>query len=190
MSTLSCRAAAIAWSLMVVFGTDVFGYRAQVLTNVVTIPVSPSVTATVVRSDETLTLLILWRGSPGWMSHIDGHRKECGSVGQAGGVFSASFEYGATAFGLSYDATRHLVMFQGAQPLPVPAGTNVLLVDGVDTSSGPRLAGTLILEPGNANLDISRGSLGPLFSRSTEIVGFLRCGVGDASVAVDSKACG
>ena len=68
--------------------------------------------------------------------------------------------------------------------------TNVLLVDGVDTSSGPRLAGTLILEPGNANLDMSRGSLGPLFSRSTEIVGFLRCGVGDASVAVDSKACG
>jgi len=82
MSTLSCRAAAIAWSLMVVFGTDVFGYRAQVLTNVVTIPVSPSVTATVVRSDETLTLLILWRGSPGWMSHFDGHRKESGSVGR------------------------------------------------------------------------------------------------------------
>jgi hypothetical protein len=99
-----------------------------------------------------------------------------------------SLEYGLSTFGLSYDPAAHKVTLQGG-PISVPGGANVLLVDDVDGSTGPKLAGALSLEPGHSNLDPRYGSLGPLFSRSNEIVAFLRCGVGETTPAIDSMAC-
>jgi hypothetical protein len=181
------RFSATTWSLVVLLVIcSSYMFRVWAATDEITVPVSPSVNATVVRSDEGLALLVLWRGSPGWRSRTTGRRSQ--SVSGRAGVYSVAFDYGSTAYSLTYDAAAHTATLQG-KSMTVPAGTNVLLVDDVDTNAGPKVAGALILDSGNANLDPRYGSLGPLFGRSNEIVAFLRCGVGETTAAIDSMAC-
>ena len=96
----------------------------EAATSASTVPVAPSVLATVMRSDGGLALLVLWRGSPGWWSRSAGHVSQ------------------------------------------------------------------LPLDPGGNNVEPMFESLGPLFRRSTEIVSFLRCDVGEMTPAISSMACG
>jgi hypothetical protein len=179
---------AVTFSVVLVLGTCTIGYGTQNAYGVVSIPISPSVFATIISAGDRLAFLVLWRGTPGWRSRAtSGHRSESGGGSQAG-VFNVVIEYGSIPLNLSYDSTAHRATLQ-RKPISVSPGTNVLLIDEVDSRAGPRLVKGLSLDPGDANVDPRRGSLATLLSRSSDIVSFLRCGDGETTAAIDQMAC-
>jgi hypothetical protein len=102
-----------------------------------TVPASPSVLASVWKANDDLALLILWRGTPNWWvtaGSVTGSFGESDS--QAGNVLSISLRYGVLTLSVTFDTARKIANLQG-QTFLLPAGTNVLLVDVVDSSSGP-----------------------------------------------------
>ena len=159
----------------------------EAATSASTVPVAPSVLATVMRSESGLGLLVLWRGSPGWWSRSPGHDGASYSGGAS--VFRATLRYGSINLDLSYDTATHIVRIND-EPIALRADSNALLIDDVDSQQGPRLVSQLPLDLGGTNVDPKFGSLGPLFHRSTDIVSFLRCDVGEMTPAISSMACG
>ena len=159
----------------------------EAATSASTVPVAPSVLATVMSSESGLALLVLWRGSPGWWSKSSGH--DGASYSGGGTVFRATLRYGSINLDLSYDPAAHVVRLND-KPTTFREGSNTLLIDDVDSPQGPRLVSQLSVVPEGTNVDPKRGSLGPLFRRSTEIVSFLRCGVGEMTPMINSMACG
>ena len=116
-----------------------------------------------------LDLLVLWRGSPGWFlrSTTSGGSGGGGAGSRRGmtvrrGDLSlyAAFEPGPRLFQIE-DTTRPL------------GNDNVVLVDDVDSPTGPRIVKTLRIEPalGAAQrVDVA-------IARSPEVVAYLRCDV-------------
>jgi hypothetical protein len=135
-------------------------------------PVSPSVVATVASRGKDLVVLALWRGAPRWYSG-GGHRGASYSGGQSG-VFGATLEYGDVGLDLSFDPAAHTATIRSVVT-KVPPDANVLLIDGVDSRGGPRVSKALRVATGDANLDPRYGSLAPLLGLSPEVVAFLQC---------------
>ena len=134
------------------------------------LPVSESVLATIVSADKELVLLALWRGEKGW--HSRGVRQESG--GARNGTFTAALQYGDVQLELAFDPAGSQATVQGRK-VSMPARSNVLLIDGVDKSTGASSVKALILDAGDANVDPRKGSLAPLLGRSSEVASFLRC---------------
>lgn len=165
-------------------------------------PVSPSVMATVMtveaeRGRGELELLVLWRGSPGWFWRADG--RGGGGSSSGGGTIGASgvqvrtewLSHGGVSLNLRFEpASRRLWILD--QPVTLN-DANVVLIDGVDEPTGPRVVGTVRIEPTyDAATDQPPGLAAarppgapPLqgvppqtfIRRSPELVAFLRCGV-------------
>ncbi len=135
------------------------------------IPVSPSVVSTIATTDERLVPLVLWRGAERWYS--SGQQRASGGGGQDGTIH-VSLEYGDITEDLLFDPRTHTAIVQG-RTNPVPSNANVLLIDGVGRGGSGRLVKAFFFDPRDANTDIRRGSLAPLFARSPEIVAFLQC---------------
>jgi hypothetical protein len=191
MASFSKRFAVVSSFVLFVFGSQTFGNGLRALdgTQAMTVPASSSVLATVMTTlNQSLELLVLWRGSPGWWSRPSGHLEQSYSGGESG-VFTVALQYGSIALDLSYESTAHTVHLKG-KSISVPRDTNVLLIDDVDSGTGPRLVKALFLDQGDANLDPRFRSMGPLFHRSNEIVSFLRCDVGEMTVMISRLACG
>jgi hypothetical protein len=136
------------------------------------IPVSPSVVTTIVTKDERLVLLVLWRGAVRWYSSGKSRRENSG-FGQDGTIH-VTLQYGDVDADLLFDPASHTTVIQGRK-YPVAANANVLLIDGIGPKGGAPFVKALFFDPGDANTDLRRGSLAPLFRRSQELVDFLRC---------------
>jgi hypothetical protein len=170
-----------------------------------TAPVSPSVMATDMcvvdaAGRGTLELLILWRGSPGWVRKGDGGGSGGGSGAggsMAGGpspmIRSAWVSQGGVSLSVRFDPAARKVWIQDKEIALDEA--NVVLVDGVDSPEGPQVVRTLRIDP-EYQTTMSpapyggRMGRGPqirpqpvpaqtFIRRSPELVEFLQC---DASV--------
>ena len=110
-------------------------------------PLSATVIGTYVTRNGGLTLIVLWRGSPGWFS-----RGGSGSGGGGGGSSSAGrevgsvwFTQGGKSFSIDFDYTAGIARLL-EQEIQL-AETNVVLVDDVDSVSGARIAGRQWVDP-------------------------------------------
>lgn len=166
----------VAFGLTVVFMIVVVAMETRPFalqaTTSFSIPVSPSVVSTIVTKEDRLVLLVLWRGEVRWYSS-GGHRSANSGSGQDGTVH-VTLQYGDIDADLLFNPVSHTAVIQGRK-YPVAANTNVLLVDGVASKRGGETVKALFLEKGDANTDLRRGSLAPLFRRSKEVVDFLQC---------------
>ena len=115
-----------------------------------TAPVSPSVMATEIGSVDaagrgTLQLLILWRGSPGWFLKDGGSSSSGGSMGGGSStVYTHSISEGGVNLTLRFEPATSKVWIQDVE---VALGdANAVLVDGVDSPTGPYVVRTLRID--------------------------------------------
>lgn len=146
-------------------------------------PVSPSVMATemsVVDANgrQTLELLVLWRGTPGWF------RKSGGASGGGGGsmgagptpmVRSAWVSQGGVNLSVRFDPAARKAWIQDKEI--VLDGANVVLVDGVDSAAGPQIVRTLRVDPEYQTTPMRASPAQMFIRRSPELVEFLQCDV-------------
>jgi len=139
-----------------------------------TVLASSSVLSTIWTTNGALGPVIMWRGGPDWWSVAanGGPTEQSSSSGD--GIETSGFRFGALVLTLTFDSNNYVAAFQG-RSIPLPRCTNVLFIDTVDAPSGPTFAGTLILDPGKANLDPPFQELIPVFRASPQIMTFLQC---------------
>lgn len=136
---------------------------------IMTLHTSPSVESTIVAREGALRLLVLWRGTPGWAV---GARQDSGG-GEGDGNFRVGITRGDVSLDLWVSPAKGQARLQGKKLETLPAGTNVLFVDTVD--SGPVIARKMSVDIGSANVDPRKGSIVPLLRSSSAIVEYLRC---------------
>jgi hypothetical protein len=140
-----------------------------------TMPTSASVMVTsqtrYVGDTHELELLVLWRGTPGWWA--TGSSSSSGGGGAiGGGGWSHRFSQGGHTFEISGDSNAHTVDILG-RTFDLTKG-NAILIDGVDSPEGPRVVGTLMVDPllpdgGDPNQILM------LLGRVKELREYLRC---------------
>ena len=114
------------------------------------------------------TLVVLWRGQPGWALTASGGRVGFGDGGPDGDeLHSIVVEHGGIRLELQYDLQGGSAAVNG-MPVPLPDGHDVILLDRVDRE--PVVAGTLrvggqVLEP-----------IETFLGRSPEVREYVRCG--------------
>ncbi len=141
-------------------------------------PLSPAVLASWMwhhnyANDSKTSLLVLWRGSPGWMLKPGPNGGGGGSSSSGGGsVGFQSFRAGGLSFSMEYDYDRVVVKLLN-QELSLRE-VNVILVDGVDTAA-PSIVRTLWVEPPAANPSPSDNPIGAIISRQPDLFEYLRC---------------
>jgi hypothetical protein len=129
----------------------------------------------------TTTLLVLWRGTPGWFT-AGGRGRSGGSSGSGGGSSASSYSYqymtyGGRTFMMGFDDDKKIVKLLN-QEVSLK-DTNVVLVDFVDSTGGPTIVGYRWVEPGPpAPAPVAGGAADPIagvIRRSPELYDYLRC---------------
>jgi hypothetical protein len=141
-----------------------------------TLPVSAFVLGTIVNRGNDVELLVLWRGTPMWFARST-RQAASYSGGVDGRPLTATLEYGGIQLEAMFDAGSRKAQIQG-KSVPMPPGSNVILVDEIDSAGGPVISGVIALNPRREPGD---NSLAKLFERSPEIVSFLRCDPGPSN---------
>jgi hypothetical protein len=131
-------------------------------------PVSPTVVASWLVRDNHLTLLVLWRGTPGWFWRKDG--SSGGGGGGDGHLATQQIRYGDYAFAMSYDFDRQTAAVAG-QELSL-RDTNVVMVDFVDSVGGPTVVDMRRVAP-ELPADVDSGLI--VIGREPDLYPFLRC---------------
>ena len=109
-------------------------------------PLSATVISTHVVRNGALTLLVLWRGSPGWYARGGSGSSSGGGGGSAGvEVGSFSLMYGGRTFSVDLNYTTRVATLL-KQEISL-ADTNVVLVDEVDGPSGGQVVGRHWVDP-------------------------------------------
>jgi hypothetical protein len=145
---------------------------------------SPTVVASWVSHEnyvdgKATTLLVLWRGTPGWFSKGGGGaRGSGGSGGGAGAGSSGSYGYeyvsqGGLTFMMEFDYDRRIVKILN-QEIALDA-TNVVLVDSVDSTNGPTIAGYRWVDPAPPDQTAAADSIAAVVKRAPELFEYLRC---------------
>jgi hypothetical protein len=139
----------------------------------------------------TTTLLVLWRGTPGWFSR--GGRGGGSGAGSSGGFVGRgsyayqSFSEGGLTFTLEFDHERHTAKLLN-QEFSLK-DTNVVLVDFVD-SPGPAVVGARWVEPGPPAPPAVPGAapdpVAGVIRRSPELFDYLRCDLGMPDTAMSA----
>jgi hypothetical protein len=143
--------------------------------------VSPTAVATwIVRREPQrsaeLDLLVLWRGSPGWFMRV-GSSESSGEVwtGVSGGqndqgIVFEQLSFGGIRLDLEFDRGARAARVQDQEVSLESA--NVILVDEVDSATGPQVVSTLRVDPvfGNEPSEIE-----VIIRRNPELYSFLRC---------------
>jgi hypothetical protein len=141
-----------------------------------TLPVSASVLGTIANRGNDVALLVLWRGTPMWFAK--GTRQAASYSGGIGGrPLTATLEYGGLQLDVVFDAGSRQAQVQG-QSVAMPPGSNVILVDEIDSGRAPVVSGGITV---TRPQDPGAHSLARLFERSPEIVSFLRCDPGPSN---------
>ena len=116
----------------------------------------------------TLDLLVLWRGLPGWYMR-DGPRGSSGGGGS--GRSHLTLKYGGLFLQVLFDGPARIAEIEDRK---IPLNDdNVLLVDDVDSASGPKVVKTLRVDPDLS--DPHRAEI--VIRRSPELVAYLRCDI-------------
>src|SRR5205823_4946275 len=105
-------------------------------------PVSPTVVASWLTRGDKLTLLVLWRGTPGWFWRVNGHG------GGGGGNLRQEFQqvwYGDINLRVDYDFEKDTATVASREFSL--RETNVVMVDFVDSVNGPTLVDTRYVDP-------------------------------------------
>jgi hypothetical protein len=131
---------------------------------------------------DTTTLLVLWRGTPGWFM-AGGRGTSSGSSGGGGGGgsgFSYSHEYmtyGGHTFDIEFNDEKKTVRLLN-QEISLK-DTNVVLVDFVDSTGGPTIVGYRWVAPGSPAPPVVDGAFADpvagVIMRSPELYEYLRC---------------
>jgi len=130
----------------------------------------------------TTTLLVLWRGTPGWFVARGGASSGAGSGG--GGSFASSssyayeyITYGGRTFAMEFDDNRKIVKLLN-QEISL-TDTNVVLVDFVDSPERTAIVGYRWIEPGPPAPPLVNGAaadpVAGVIMRSPELYEYLRC---------------
>jgi len=128
------------------------------------------------------TLLVLWRGTPGWFAA--GGRGSSSGAGSGGGAGGGSYAYeymtfGGRTFMMEFDDDRRVVKLLN-QEISLKE-TNVVLVDFVDSAGGPTVVGYRWVEPGPPAPPLVAGAIpdpiAGVVKRSPELYEYLRCDV-------------
>ena len=160
-------------------------------------PVSPAVLATTMTVMNapgigTLDLLVLWRGTPGWFMRTGGQGG--GGSSSSGGDVENGLQVrvewisqGGVRLNLRFEPKSRRLWILDKEIVLDDA--NVVLVDGVDETAGPRVVATLHIDPGfDTAVDLPprmpggpRGALPgavpaqTFIRRAPELVSFLQC---------------
>ncbi len=122
------------------------------------------------------TLLVLWRGTPGWFSKGGGASSGGGSGGGGGG--STGYQHvseGGLTFMMEFDYDKRIVKML-KQEISLDAA-NVVLVDFVDSPSGPTIAGQRWVDPLPPGQVSAIDSIAAVIKRSPELFEYLRCDI-------------
>ena len=148
-----------------------------------TVPVSPSVLATVITRSDKLEAVVLWRGEAGWF--LAGSERAA-TYSEQNGEFAAAIRYGGVDLNLTVRTQPLTASLQG-KTLSVVPGSNVLLIDRVGEPKGPQFVGSLSVPAGTPNPDVRQGSLAPFFRSSERLAHFLRCEIGTRDEIANQK---
>ncbi len=128
------------------------------------------------------TLLVLWRGTPGWFSK-GGRGGSSGGGGSGGGAGagagrSGSYGYqyvseGGLTFMIEFDYDKRIVKILN-QEISLDA-TNVVLVDFVDSTNGPTIVGYRWVDPAPPEQASAVDPIAPVVKRAPELFEYLRC---------------
>ena len=130
-------------------------------------PVSSTVVASWLTRGDKLTLLVLWRGTPGWFWRVSGHGGGGGGNGQQ--AFQ-QIRYGDRTFKIDYDFSKDTATVEGRE-FSI-RDTNVVMVDFVDSVGGPTIVDTRYVDP---ILSASRDDGLVVIAREPDLYQFLRC---------------
>jgi hypothetical protein len=126
-----------------------------------------------------MTLLVLWRGTPGWFSRSaggsGGRRSSGGGSGSGGSYGFQSVSEGGLTFMMEFDYDRRIVKML-SQEISLTE-TNVVLVDFVDGGDGPAIVGFRWIEPAPPS---TGDPIAGVVKRAPELFEYLQC---DLSVA-------
>jgi hypothetical protein len=129
------------------------------------------------------TLLVLWRGSPGWFISSQG------SSAGGGGSYQY-FTYGGRTFTLDFDDDKKVVKIVNQQISLKDA--NVVLVDFVDSAAGPTVVGYRWIEPGPPAPPLVEGGMSDpiagIIRRSQELYEYLRCEIAVADPLMNAMS--
>jgi hypothetical protein len=119
------------------------------------------------------TLLVLWRGTPGWFSKGAG-----GSSSGGGGGGSGSYDYhylseGGLTFVLEFNYDQGIVTLLN-QKISLKE-INVVLVDFVDSASGPSIVGYRWVAPAPPEQPAAGDPIAAVVKRTPELFEYLRC---------------
>jgi hypothetical protein len=125
------------------------------------------------------TLLVLWRGAPGWFSKGEGAAGggSSGSTGGSGSRAFQSFYRGGLTFTMEYDDEQQTVKILN-ETFSLNE-VDVLLVDFVGSQAGPAIVGWRWIEPGPPAPpivpDAAPDPIAGVIRRSDELFDYLRC---------------
>src|SRR3954462_7530359 len=127
------------------------------------------------------TLLVLWRGTPGWFSKGGrGGGSGGGSGSSAGAGRSGSYDYqyvsqGGLTFMMEFDYDKGIVKILN-QEISLKA-TNVVLVDFVDSTNGPAIVGYRWIDPTPPEQPSAVDPIAAIIKRTPELFEYLRCDI-------------
>jgi hypothetical protein len=129
------------------------------------------------------TLLVLWRGTPGWFAKRGrggGSGGGAGSSSGAGGGGSYGYQYvteGGLTFTLEFDYDKRIVKILNRE-ISLKE-TNVVLVDFVDSVNGPVIVDYRWVEPGPPAPpvvpDAASDPIAGVIRRSPDLLAYLQC---------------
>jgi hypothetical protein len=139
---------------------------------------SPTVVATFIirtppKGTPELELLVLWRGTPGWFMREGSSESSSSGVSLGpgeSGIVVERLSYGGIQLDLEFERGKRIARIQGREIALDTA--NVILVDDVDGSAGPQVAGSLQVDP--AVHDEPAG-IEVIIRNNPELYLFLRC---------------
>jgi hypothetical protein len=127
----------------------------------------------------TTTLLVLWRGTPGWHSK-GGPGGGSGGGGGSGSGRSGSYSYeyvtqGGLTFMMEFDDDHNVVKLLG-QEIAL-ADTNVVLVDFVDSPGGGTIVDRRWIDPAPSAQPAPPDPIAAVIKRTPYLYDYLQCGV-------------
>jgi hypothetical protein len=143
--------------------------------------ISPSVVASWISHENyadgsTVTLMVLWRGTPGWFLK-QGRGGAGGASGSGSGVNgSYAYEYvseGGLTFMMEFDYDKRIVKLLNEE-ISLKE-TNVVLVDFVDGPNGPTIVGSRWVDPALPGRPVPGDPFAGVIKRAPELFDYLQC---------------